>query len=93
VVLLKGYDTVVAAPDGRAAIAVDGCPALATAGAGDVLAGLVTAQLAQGLAAFDAAAVAVWLHNEAARAWPHGLTADQLVGHVAHAVAAVDAVV
>ena len=93
VVLLKGYDTVVAAPDGRAAIAVNGCPALATAGAGDVLAGLVTAQLAQGLAAFDAAAVAVWLHNEAARARPHGLTADQLVGHVAHAVAGIDAVV
>ncbi len=93
VVLLKGYDTVVAAPDGRAAIAVNGCPALATAGAGDVLAGLVTAQLAHGLDPFDAAAVAVWVHNEAARAQPHGLTADQLVGHVAAAVAALDAVV
>ena len=92
VVLLKGFDTVVAAPDGRAAIAVNGCPALATAGAGDVLAGLVAAQLAQGLAPFDAAAVAVWMHNEAAWAQPHGLTADQLVGHVASAVAAVDAV-
>jgi len=92
VVLLKGFDTVVAAPDGRAAIAVNGCPALATAGAGDVLAGLVTAQLAQGLDPFDAAALAVWLHNEAAAVQPHGLTADELVGHVAAAVAALDAV-
>jgi len=92
-VLLKGFDTVVAAPDGRAAIAVNGCAALATAGAGDVLAGMVTAHLAQGLAPFEAAAAAVWLHNEAARVRPHGLTADQLVGHVADAVAALDAVV
>ncbi len=92
-VLLKGFDTVVAAPDGRAAIAVNGCAALATAGAGDVLAGMVTAHLAQGLAPFEAAAAAVWLHNEAARLRPHGLTADQLVGHVADAVAVLDAVV
>jgi NAD(P)H-hydrate epimerase len=91
VVLLKGFDTVVAAPDGRAAIAVNGCPALATAGAGDVLAGLVAAQLAQGLAPFEAAAVAVWMHNEAAAVQPYGLTAEQLVGHVAAAVAALDA--
>ncbi|MFP4360530.1 MAG: NAD(P)H-hydrate dehydratase [Alphaproteobacteria bacterium] len=93
VVLLKGFDTVVAAPDGRAAIAVNGCPALATAGAGDVLAGVVTAQLAQGLDPFDGAALAVWLHNAAAAMQPHGLTADQLVGHLAPAVAALDAVV
>jgi NAD(P)H-hydrate epimerase len=92
VVLLKGFDTVVAAPDGRAAVAVNGCPGLATAGAGDVLAGLVTAQLAQGLDPFTAAAIAVWMHNEAAWRAPHGLTAEQLLGHVAAAVSAVDAV-
>src|SRR5690606_18076465 len=75
---LKGPDAVVAAPDNLASVNENAPAWLATAGSGDVLSGLVTGLLAQGMAAFDAAAAAVWIHSELAHAFGPGMIAEDM---------------
>ncbi len=86
-IIFKGADTVIATPDGRVAVSSDAPGWLASAGTGDVLAGIVAGLLSGGMSPFDAAKAAVWLHSDAARRAGPALIADDLAQHLPAAIA------
>jgi NAD(P)H-hydrate repair Nnr-like enzyme with NAD(P)H-hydrate dehydratase domain len=87
VVVFKGPDTLVASPDGRLGFAPPAPAWLASAGTGDVLAGMIAALRARGMAPFDAACAAVWLHGRAAEIAGPGMIADDLAAAIPDAIA------
>jgi len=87
VVVYKGPDTLVAAPDGRIGFAPPAPAWLASAGTGDVLAGIIAALRARGMDAFDAACAGVWIHGRAAEIAGEGMNADDLIGAIDRALA------
>lgn len=78
VIVLKGSETIIAHPDGRCVVNKHASPVLATAGSGDVLAGMITGLLAQGMPPFEAACAAVWMHGDAALRFGEGLVASDI---------------
>ena len=87
-VVYKGPDTLVASPDGRLGFAPPAPAWLASAGTGDVLAGMIAAMRARGLPAFEAACAGVWLHGRAAEIAGPQMIADDLADAIPHALAA-----
>jgi NAD(P)H-hydrate epimerase len=87
IVVLKGSGTVIAAPDGRVVLNISAPPSLATAGTGDVLAGMITGLVAQGMPGFEAACASVWIHGECARKAGPTLVASDLCGKMPQVIA------
>jgi len=87
IIVLKGPETVIADPEGRVVINKNGTPYLATAGTGDVLAGIIGGFLAQGVPCFEASCAAVWLHADAAQKIGCGLIADDIADYLPHVLA------